>query len=77
MFNIGINSSFAVWFNKKLKDEYDLLIKANIVSQPFNEFVKSAYYEKLQSIKLKYVNEDVSHKTIEELTIKKLKEDVN
>lgn len=41
-----------VWFKCEVREEYDKLKKEGYVVETFPEFVRAAYYDKLNKIKL-------------------------
>lgn len=49
---MGKNNCKAVWFNKKAVLEYEQLEKDGLTSQPFNDFVRAAYYNAFDRVKI-------------------------
>jgi len=47
------NFPLAVWFNQEAYSLYEELKKKGLVSQNFNDFVRSAFYDKIDEIRLK------------------------
>lgn len=43
----------AVWFNNDAKSLYEQAKSEGLVSQPFNDFVKGAYHEAIDSLRMK------------------------
>lgn len=61
-----------VWFNKAAVELYEDLRKHNVVSQPFNDFVRAAFFEKIDQAKMRFVN--LSREHIEKLTFERMKD---
>jgi len=64
-----------VGFNDEQNALYDDLKQRGLISQTFSDFVKSAFHEKIDSIKMDLRGVDLSHKTIEDLTFKSIKKE--
>jgi hypothetical protein len=47
----------AVWFGKDAIDLYEKLMAEGIICQPFKDFVKTAFYDKLDYLKKRQNNE--------------------
>lgn len=60
-----------IWFNKAAVELYEDLKKNNVVSQPFNDFVRTAFFEKINESKIKFINMSKEH--IEKLTFEQMK----
>lgn len=63
---------FPVWFNNSHKEMYTELKDKNIVSQPFNDFVRTAFFEKINEAKIRFVNLSKEH--IEKITFERMKD---
>lgn len=57
-----------VSFNDEQNGLYEELRNSGAISQPFSDFVKSAFYDKVDLIKRGIRGVDLSHPTIEDLT---------
>lgn len=65
------NKNVAVWFNEEAQEIYEILKREGFTSQPFPEFVKGAFYDKVDDLRNK--RSELSVETIEKLAIEAVK----
>ena len=50
---MGENKCKAVWFNQEAFSLYEQLKKEGLTSQSFREFVKDAFHDKIDNVRMK------------------------